>query len=117
MFYPGSVDTGYDPTAQARAIRAAQAASEANTSVKELQRQLDRANLLSQALWELVRERLNLSDRDLERMAQEIDLRDGVKDGRMTPIAVRCPTCQRVNNTRHKKCIYCSTEFDSMLFE
>lgn len=117
MFYPNGIDSGYDPTAQSRANRAAQVASEASTSVKELQRQLERMSLLNQALWELVRERLNLRDADLERMAQEIDLRDGVKDGRITPMAVRCPTCKRVNNTRHKKCIYCSTEFDSMLFD
>lgn len=117
MFYTPGLQSGYDPTAQSRAGRAEQAANEARTDIKEMQRQLDRLCLLNQALWELLRERLALSDAELARMAQEIDLRDGVKDGRITQLAVRCPTCQRVNNTRHKKCIYCSTEFDSMLFE
>jgi len=119
MFY--DVDLGLnhavDRTAQSRALQASNQASEARADVKELVRQVERLSLLNQALWELVRDRLSLSDVDLEHLAQEIDMRDGKRDGKITQKAVRCPTCQRVNNTRHKKGIYGSTEFETRAFE
>lgn len=118
MFYAASMAVnGVDRVAQSRAAQAQSAANEARGDIKDLERQLERMALLNQALWELVRERLHLTDADLERMAQEVDLRDGMADGRITRRAVRCPTCQRVNSTRHKKCIYCSTEFETMAYE
>lgn len=107
---------GRDKMAEVFARRVDSALSNTGLEVRELQRQIERLCLLNQAMWELLRERAKLTDADLERMAQEVDLRDGVPDGRITAVAVRCPTCKRVNNTRHKRCIYCSTEFDTMMF-
>lgn len=46
--------------------------NEVSDHVKELQQQLGRMALLNQALWELLRERLNLSDHDLENIVAEI---------------------------------------------
>lgn len=80
--------------------------------LKELTHQIQRLMLLNQALWELVRERLNLTDADLERVAQDVDLRDGVADGRMTETALRCPKCGRVSSSKHWKCLYCGVEFE-----
>ncbi len=117
MFHVAGTYRATDTVAQDRANRAQSLASQASGEIKDLQRQVERLSLLNQALWELIREKLQLTDADLERMAQDVDLRDGVADGRITARAVRCPTCTRVNNTRHKKCIYCATEFASMLFE
>ena len=119
MFYADGF-TGintFDGVAQSRATRAPSMAVEARSDVKELTRQVERLMLLNQAMWELIRERLHLTDAELEAIAQQVDMRDGIKDGKLTPIAVRCPGCGRVNNTRHKKCIYCSMEFESMVFE
>ena len=87
-----------------------------NTKVKELEHQVERMALLNQALWELLRDKLGLSDADLERMAQEVDLRDGVADGKITAQAVKCPACQRVNNSRRGRCMYCGQLFESPLF-
>lgn len=85
---------------------------EQNTRIKELEHQVGRLALLNQALWELVRERLGLKDADLERMAREIDLRDGVEDGRITVTPLECPTCGRISSSKHWKCLYCGQLFE-----
>jgi hypothetical protein len=84
--------------------------------VKELRHQVERLSLLNQALWELIRDKAGLTDADLERVAGEIDLRDGVADGKIGGGAVTCPTCRRVSNSRHYKCLYCGELFEKPLF-
>ena len=95
---------------------AAHGVNEVRTEVHQLRERVERLSLLNQALWELLREKLGLSDADLERMAQEVDLRDGIADGKMTARAVRCPACARVNNSRHPQCRYCGQPFQTPLF-
>lgn len=80
--------------------------------IRELEQQVQRLMLLNQALWELLRDRLQLTDGDLERMAHEVDMRDGVEDGRMTDTALRCPTCGRVSSSKHWRCLYCGQQFE-----
>ncbi len=84
--------------------------------LRDLQDQLERSSLLNQALWELLRERVKLTDEDLLAKAHEVDMRDGAPDGKMTPTAVRCPSCERVCNSRHAKCLYCGQLFDKPVF-
>jgi t-SNARE complex subunit (syntaxin) len=98
------------------AKNASAAANVRNTDIRELQHQVERLSLLNQAMWELLRERLNLTDADLEAKAREVDLRDGVEDGKMTAHAVRCPSCSRISSSRHHKCIYCCQLFEKPLF-
>lgn len=87
------------------------------TELSELHDQVERLSLLNQALWELLRDRLGLSDGDLEQKAQEVDLRDGVLDGKKTRHPLRCPHCGRISSSRHKKCLYCNLEFQSDIFD
>ena len=96
--------------------RTAEVAAGTRTDVKELRDQVERSSMLIQAMWELLAERLNLTDQDLEKKALEVDLRDGVKDGKMTAHPLRCPQCGRVSNSRHKKCLYCGLLFEGSLF-
>ena len=42
--------------------------------------------------------------------------RDGKADGQLTEHPVRCPKCERVNTSRHAKCLYCGQEFEGDLF-
>ncbi|MCC6144405.1 MAG: hypothetical protein IT368_11425 [Candidatus Hydrogenedentes bacterium] len=104
--------TGSNTTANA----ASRVAQDARSEVRDLRYQVERLALLNQALWELLRARLNLSDAELEAMAQQVDLRDGVADGKMTQQPVRCPTCARVSNSRHAKCLYCGQLFEKPIF-
>jgi hypothetical protein len=75
----------------------------------QLQSQIDGLLLLTQAMWELMQERSGLSEEDLRQRMEEIDLRDGVRDGRMGPAKVSCPSCNRTNNDRRTHCIYCGS--------
>jgi len=79
--------------------------------VRELEHQIQRLQLLNQAFWELARDRLGLTDEDMERVCREVDLRDGVEDGRMTETALKCPTCGRISSSKHWKCLYCGQQF------
>lgn len=90
--------------------------AEPQAEVKELTHQVQRLSLLNQALWELIRDRLQLTDAQLEEMARQVDLRDGVEDGKMTAQPVRCPACSRVSNSKHFKCLYCGQLFERPLF-
>lgn len=68
---------------------------------------LDHTNLVLLALWELVGERLGLTAEQLRARVAEIDLRDGVKDGRYTGAASRCEGCGREMPSWRKRCMYC----------
>ena len=85
---------------------------EVERTLRELDHQVRRLTLLNQALWELLQSRLQLDDEDLRRVVQEIDLRDGVADGCVTEVPLKCPTCGRISNSRHWKCLYCGQEFE-----
>ena len=63
----------------------------ARDAVLRLEEKLDRLALISRAMFELLQESGGLSEGKLNAKIVEIDLRDGQKDGRMTPIAKRCP--------------------------
>ena len=80
--------------------------------IRALKEDHQHLRLLNQALWELLREKLGLTDADLEQKALEIDLRDGVQDGKMTETGLRCPRCGRVSSSKHGRCLYCGVEFE-----
>jgi len=73
--------------------------------LKDLQRQLDKMALVNQALFEILRERHGISDRDLRLKIQEIDLRDGKADGKVRAAPLTCPKCSR---TVSAGALYCS---------
>ena len=79
--------------------------------IQDLEHHIGRLSLMNQALWELLRERAGMTDADLEHKAHEVDLRDGVEDGAMTQTPVKCPTCGRVSNSKHWRCLYCGQMF------
>ena len=100
----------------AAARQAAQAATASRGEINALREQVERALLFNQAMWELISEKLNITDHELEVKAQEVDLRDGKADGRMSDHPLRCPNCGRVSNSRHKKCLYCGLLFEGSVF-
>ena len=117
IFLSGMVDGVSSMAAEATAARqAVQVASASKREVAELREQVEHIAMLTQAMWELLSERLNLTDQDLENKALEVDLRDGKADGKMSTHPLRCPNCGRVSNSRHKKCLYCGLLFEGSVF-
>lgn len=82
-------------------------AEDARNKTYELERRINRLALANQALWELLSERFGLTNEDLEAKILEVDLRDGVADGKMTQQIVECPQCRRKANSKRDNCFYC----------
>lgn len=95
--------------ARERAEAAQSEAARVAAQIQTLQRKADTLALACQALWEILRERTDLTDSDLIARMQAIDQRDGTADGRMTPMPVECPSCKRRTNSQRGECLYCGT--------
>jgi len=117
LFLAGMMDNMNNISAEVAAARqAAMTANATRGEMVELREQVDRMMLLTQAMWELMAEKLHLTDQELEAKAQEVDLRDGKSDGKVSDHPLRCPNCNRVSNSRHRKCLYCGLLFEGSLF-
>lgn len=93
--------------ASASAVRAQGEARKAKTSVDDLQSQLDRTLMACEAMWTILRDKLDVTDLDLLNRINEIDLSDGRLDGKVNKSAVACPKCGRTMARRFAKCMYC----------
>ncbi len=102
-FYRLQSPTGSIDTAQAEGT-----GRRAQSSAKELEVRLDRALLACEAMWTIMREKLDVTDVELVERINDIDLSDGVLDGKVRKSAASCPSCKRTISTRLPRCIYCS---------
>lgn len=100
------------PQAPAMSAGEKNAIEDSRSRVRDLEQEVDRLKLLNQALWELLREKLKVTDAELEKHIATVDMRDGVRDGKMTTTALKCPSCSRVSSSKHWKCLYCGQEFE-----
>ncbi len=89
------------------AASAAGDARRARNDVMEAAGRIDRVLLACEAMWSLFREKLELTDEDLVRRMNDIDLSDGKLDGRVRKSAVACPKCGRTIARRFPSCMYC----------
>lgn len=106
----------YNLESQRRAASATSAARRSETKAGDAQRELrliaerlDKLVLINMAMWSLVQERTGVSEEDLANRVQEIDLRDGVADGKVTRNVRQCPNCRRTMSRRHNKCLFCGS--------
>lgn len=99
--------SGQIAEAKTDAAEAKVSAQQYSDRVRELEFALGRTTLACQALWELVRERVGLTEDELLAKMTEVDLRDGVQDGRMSPTVIACPQCGKPSNTKNTRCMYC----------
>jgi hypothetical protein len=105
-------------SAQSSASRAEGKADRVLRYINLLEDKIDGMALTCQALWELLEERAGLTEEMVKNKMQEIDLRDGVQDGKMTKGATGCPACGRPVGRRHRRCIYCGKAIEGgNLFE
>jgi hypothetical protein len=98
---------GQSGPAAAAATDASRSAREAKTRVDELEARCDRALLVCEALWTILRDKLGVTEEDLVNRVNEIDLSDGKLDGQVRRPAWRCPKCSRTIPRRFAKCMYC----------
>lgn len=92
----------------------------AEQHIRALEKDLDLLTLVNQALFELLSEKLGVSEEEMLQKVEEIDLRDGVKDGKLGTATLKCPKCNRGYNMRLDKCLYCgysNNNSDSLLVD
>jgi hypothetical protein len=98
------------------AARAENKAKSVERDVKGLRSDLARTLMICEALWELLSENEGLSEADLHKKLYEIDMRDGILDGKNQRKAKKCPECEHMVSTRHPACIYCGKVMDESIF-
>jgi hypothetical protein len=76
-------------------------------SLADVNDRLERLALVTQALSELLAERATVSEADLLAKIDEIDMRDGVRDGRVATSTRSCPKCGRPSPGQRTSCLYC----------
>lgn len=82
-------------------------------SIRRLARRVEKLELMNRTLLEVLLAKKLCSRDDLEVMMQQIDLLDGVEDGRISADvhakAPTCGTCGRFVNPQRTACVYCDT--------
>ena len=112
---------GCDPrfvtlTAAQDAARAKGAAEAASQKVKILEANLAKTLMICETLWELLRDEHGWSEETLHKKLYEVDMRDGVLDGKNQRKAVECSDCGHTVSSRHPACIYCGRVIDTSVF-
>ena len=93
--------------AKLREIKSRERSFRDQRDYNSLEDRLDKLLLACTALWELLRDRTDLTEADLLAKVQEVDLRDGQADGRINKTVKKCPRCGRTMSPRHGECLYC----------
>lgn len=91
----------------ATAARAESKATTVEARCDQLEDRIDTLALVCQAMWELLNSNLPDAEAALNQKIEEIDLRDGKRDGKMSRIRRECPACHRPLHRRHLRCMYC----------
>ena len=112
VFYAGMALNPWvgDLTTASRVAAVQTEADRQKQEILRLQAALDRQALACQALWELLQQHLPVGEKDLLKKMEQVDLRDGVADGRITPQAKICPACNRSVHPQRKNCLYCGAD-------
>ena len=84
--------------------------------VKMLEANLAKTLLICETLWEFIAKEQGLNETDLNKMMYDIDMRDGVLDGKNQRKISDCPGCGRKVSPRHPACLYCGQIMDTSAF-
>ena len=80
--------------------------------LRRLSARLAHLTLVNQTLWELLRQHANLTQVQMFDKMHEIDLRDGVADGKIGKPAFVCKNCGHRVSANYELCIYCGAPSD-----
>jgi len=83
------------------------AADRATAKAESVEQRLDRALLTMEAMWTLLRDRLQVRDEELVKRIVELDESDGILDGKVRRPPKSCPHCRKTIPARFLRCLYC----------
>lgn len=78
--------------------------------LNELNRHVRKLALVSQALYEILKERTGITDEELRRKIDQIDMRDGAMNGRADMAPLKCPKCAVSVTPGALNCQVCGTK-------
>ncbi len=83
--------------------------------LRELEHRYERMALVTNALWQLLKAHTGLTDADLKKYVEKVDLADGVRDGKVTRSkgAMDCPHCSRRVLKSATVCAWCGGKISS----
>jgi hypothetical protein len=93
--------------ASSNSDKALSAAEFLENKVRQLEASIDQLRMINLAFAELLQSKLGVTEAEINDKIKEIDLRDGIIDGKMTPGVTLCAKCNRRYNARINKCLYC----------
>lgn len=93
--------------AESAAESARESASEAEHAANEVQRRIEVMALANQALFEILKSRLGITEEEVVARMADIDARDGTRDGKMTATVTACRSCGRKISTARRRCLFC----------
>lgn len=91
-------------------------ATQVKQQLRWLEANLAKSLMINEALWEILRDKLHVTDDELNDKLYEIDMRDGELDGKNQRRAAKCPQCNRTVSARHPVCLYCGKIIDDSVF-
>ncbi len=84
-------------------------APDLQAQVYELQSRLDRMALTMTAMWEVLTKETEITEEQLMEKINDLDIDDGVMDGKIDPEQRVCKQCGKPIKRRQLRCGYCET--------
>lgn len=83
--------------------------------LRDLEQRYERMSLVTNALWQLLKAHTGLTDSDLKKYIEKVDLADGVRDGKISRSkgAMDCPHCSRRVLKSATVCAWCGGKLTS----
>ena len=97
-----------DFDAEVDAAHAESKATSLEFRVRVLEAHLTKAMIINETLWEIMKEKLNLTDDILQDQLGKVDLRESTSK--------ECPKCHHMVAPHHPFCIYCGQVIDNSIF-
>ncbi len=90
-----------------KTLDAARAATDATARIVKLEQRYDQLRLISMAVWNLLKERLQLTDADLAKYVDELRAEAAAAEQERNPELIECTKCKRKIPAKSATCLYC----------
>jgi hypothetical protein len=89
------------------AIDSSSRVSHVSLDLHFLSRTVEKMAITNAALIEILTEHIGITEGEILNKILEIDMRDGVQDGKITNTPKTCKACARVLPAKRRVCLYC----------
>ncbi|HVC01731.1 MAG TPA: hypothetical protein VND80_05955 [Steroidobacteraceae bacterium] len=90
-----------------KSLDAARAATDATARIVKLEQRYDQLRLISMAMWNLLKDRLQLTDADLATHVEALRAQAAAAEHDRNPELIECTKCKRKIPAKSATCLYC----------